>query len=144
LSGIAEDYSSRNLQRLDDDEVRRVVAAAYEIDSAFGLYVEVHAQTGARSSQIARLTVADLLNNPWRLNMPVSRKGKGRKPSKRAVPITESLALEARQQPAVRGAAVAACRWKALAVVAGRRSRRPVPHGGRTRWRGRDDLCLAA
>jgi integrase len=94
LSGIAEDYSSRNLQRLDDDQVRAVVAAAYDVDRAFGAYIEVAAQTGARLSQIARLEVADLLFDPPRLNMPCSHKGRSRKPSKRAVPITAALAVK--------------------------------------------------
>jgi integrase len=92
LSGIAENYASRNLQRLDDDQVRAVVAAAYEVDHSFGAYIETAAITGARLSQIARLVVADLLFDPPRLNMPCSHKGRGRKPSKRAVPITAALA----------------------------------------------------
>jgi integrase len=92
LSGIAENYTSRNVQRLDDAQVQAIVAAAYEIDPSFGLYVEVHAQTGARSSQIARLTVGDLLRNPARLHMPSSRKGKNRKASQHVVAITDSLA----------------------------------------------------
>jgi hypothetical protein len=94
LSGVAEDYTSRNVQRLDDAKVRAVVAAAYGIDPAFGLYVEVAAQAGARLSQIARLQVCDLLADPPRLNMPSSRKGRSRKPSKRAVPITPALAAK--------------------------------------------------
>jgi hypothetical protein len=94
LSGIAEGYTSRNEQRLDDEQVRAVVAAAYTVDPAFGVYVETHAQTGARSSQISRLCVGDLLRDPWRLNMPTSRKGRNRKAAKRAVPIAESLAVK--------------------------------------------------
>jgi integrase len=98
LSGIAEDYASRNVQRLDDEQVRAVVAAAYAIDLAFGLYVEVHAQTGARTSQISRLTVADLQadNGTPRLMMPCSRKGKNRKAGKRSVSITPALAAKLR------------------------------------------------
>jgi integrase len=94
LSGIAEGFVSRNVQRLDDEQVRDVIAAAYATDSAFGLYVEVAAVTGARLSQIARLTVADLQadNGTPRLMMPTSRKGRGRKPAKRPVPITPALA----------------------------------------------------
>jgi hypothetical protein len=93
LSGIAEDSASRNVQRLSDDEVRAVVAAAYEIDHAFGAYCQIAAETGARFSQISRLVIADLLDgaNP-RLMMPTSRKGKNRKPGKYAVPITPELA----------------------------------------------------
>jgi integrase len=70
------------------------VASAYAVDPPFGLYVEVAAVTGARLSQIARLVVGDLLSDPPRLNMPCSRKGRGRKPSKRAVPITAALAAK--------------------------------------------------
>ena len=96
LSGIVEDFSSRNVQRLDDDQVRALVAAAYEIDRAFGLYTETLALTGARNSQVARLTVADLQadNGTPRLMMPTSRKGRGRKPTKRPVPITPALAAK--------------------------------------------------
>jgi integrase len=94
LSGIAEHYASRNLQRLTDDQVRAVVAAAYDIDRAFGAYIEVAAQTGARLSQIARLTVRDLLFDPPRLNMPSSHKGRSRKSAKRPVPITAALAAK--------------------------------------------------
>jgi integrase len=93
LGGIAEGFVSRNVQRLDDDQVRAIIAAAYAIDHAFGLYVETAAVTGARLSQIAALVVADLQDgaNP-RLMMPTSRKGRGRKPDKRPVPITPELA----------------------------------------------------
>src|SRR5262249_38400847 len=43
LSGIAGGFVSRNVQRLDDGQVRAVIVAAYGIDSAFGLYVETAA-----------------------------------------------------------------------------------------------------
>jgi integrase len=93
LGGVAEDFSSRNVQRLDDDQVRDVIAAAYALDHAFGVYVETAAVTGARLSQIARLTVSDLQGNGTpRLLMPASRKGRNRKPGKRPVPITAALA----------------------------------------------------
>ena len=94
LSGLVENFATRNVQRLDDDQVRALVAAAYEIDQAFGLYIEVLALTGARNSQVARLTVADLQadNGTPRLMLPTSHKGRGRKPSKRPVPITPALA----------------------------------------------------
>jgi hypothetical protein len=95
LGGIAEDFESRNVQRLSDDQVRNVVAAAYEIDRAFGLYVEVAAITDARPSQIARLIVADLQDGTApRLMMPPSRKGDRRRkpPGKTPVPVTSELA----------------------------------------------------
>lgn len=96
LSGLAENFATRNIQRLDDDQVRAVVAAAAAIDAAFGLYLEVAAVTGARLSQIARLTVANLQadNGAPRLLMPTSRKGRSRKPGKRPVPITAELAAK--------------------------------------------------
>ena len=93
LGGLSEGYSSRNTQRLSDDEVRAVIAAAYALDPAFGTYIEVAAITGARLSQIARLMVADLQDGDApRLMMPSSRKGRGRKPGKYAVPITVEVA----------------------------------------------------
>lgn len=96
LSGLAENFATRNIQRLDDEQVHAVISAAYQIDAAFGLYVEVAAVTGARLSQIARLTVADLQadNGAPRLLMPTSRKGRSRKPGKRPVPITVELAAK--------------------------------------------------
>jgi integrase len=96
LSGLAENFESRNPSRLSDAEVQAVVAAAYAIDPAFGRYVEVAAVTGARPSQIARLLVGDLLPNGDgpRLLMPSSRKGRGRKVSRKPIPITASLAAK--------------------------------------------------
>ena len=38
---------------LSDDQRRAVIAAAYDIGDEFGLYIWVHAETGARSGQIA-------------------------------------------------------------------------------------------
>jgi len=76
---------------LTDAQVLRVVAAAYDVGPAFGLYVQAHAETGARSSQLARLTVRDL--ERYRLLVPVSRKGRGeRKADHTPVPLTPGLA----------------------------------------------------
>jgi integrase len=99
LSGIAEGASSRNVQRLDDDQVRALITAAYETDHSFGVYLETAAVTGARLSQIARLVVSDLQadNGMPRLLMPSSKKGgRGRKPGKRPIPITAELASKLR------------------------------------------------
>jgi integrase len=71
LSGIEGAAGTRNASALSDDQVRDVIAAAHAIDAAFGLYIEVAAVTGARLSQITRLTVADLQNGREpRLLMP--------------------------------------------------------------------------
>jgi integrase len=96
LGGISEDFVSRNIQVLDDDQVRTIIATAYTVDPGFGLYVETAAVTGARNSQINRLAVADLQANGSgpRLMMPSSKKGRGRKPSKSPVPITKDLAAK--------------------------------------------------
>ena len=47
VSGVAENFASRNIERLDDDQVRAVIAASYALDRNLGLYVEVAAETGA-------------------------------------------------------------------------------------------------
>jgi integrase len=96
LGGIAEGFASRNVQRLDDDEVRRLIEAAYTIDPAFGLFTETAAVCGSRISQIARLVVSDLQadNGTPRLMMPTSMKGRNRKAGKRPVPITPTLAAK--------------------------------------------------
>jgi integrase len=96
LSGIAENFESRNPSSLSDAEVQDLVRHAYAIDPAFGVYCEVAAVTGARPSQIVRLLGADLLPNGDgpRLMMPSSRKGRGRKISRKPVPITASLAAK--------------------------------------------------
>jgi integrase len=64
---------------LNDVAVRAIVRAAHEHDPALGLFVEVLAITGARPSQIARLTLDDLeVTQHARLQMPRSGKGGGR------------------------------------------------------------------
>ena len=83
---------------LPDADVGRIVTAAYEVERAFGLYVEVPAVTGARPSQAARLTVADLqADRPdARLMVPTSKKGgrraAGKKIAAKPVPIPAGLA----------------------------------------------------
>jgi hypothetical protein len=75
---------------LTDAQVQRVVAAAYDVSAEFGLYVQVHAEVGARSSQLARCVVGDLERN--RLMVPCSRKGRGnRKADRTPVPLTAGL-----------------------------------------------------
>jgi integrase len=80
---------------LPDSDVLRIVQAAYALDRAFGVLVEVLAQTGARISQAARLTCGDLQadGRDPRLLMPTSYKGRGEKERQQVpVPITEGLA----------------------------------------------------
>ena len=78
---------------LPDNTIPAIVAAAYAISPALGLKIEVLATTGCRSSQARRLTVGDVQKN--RLQMPSSKKGKGKKRvERRAIPIPEALALK--------------------------------------------------
>lgn len=96
LGGLTDTYNVRN-GVLPDNDVRALVASSYEISQSFGLYVETHAVTGARSSQIAALTINDLqaTGSAPRLMMPGSAKGRGRKAGQRKpVPITAVLATK--------------------------------------------------
>jgi len=76
---------------LTDRQVQAVVAAAYDISDAFGLYVQTHAEVGSRSSQLARCVVADLHRD--KLMVPASHKGRGGgRGGHVGVPLTPSLA----------------------------------------------------
>jgi integrase len=92
---------------LSEQDVRGIVAAAYEQGSAFGLLVETLAVTGARVSQAARIEVGDLQADRGdpRVLMPSSHKGGGGKQIEhRPVPITSSLAAKLKAQAAGRSA----------------------------------------
>jgi integrase len=94
LRGLPGSNKARRIVLVDAD-VLRIVKAAYEDDRAFGLLVDVLAVTGARLSQAARLTCADLQGDrpDPRLMMPSSFKGRGQKKiTHRPVPITPVLA----------------------------------------------------
>ena len=73
---------------LSDADVRKIVEAAYGIDSDFGALVLMLAGTGARFGQIARITVADLQIEAGRVMVPASMKGRGVKQRRHsAVPL---------------------------------------------------------
>jgi integrase len=94
LKGLRNTKTARRAV-LPDADVLRIVQAAYAHDRAFGILVEVLAQTGARISQAARLTCGDLQADGAdpRLLMPTSYKGRGEKERQQvSVPITTSLA----------------------------------------------------
>jgi integrase len=105
LAALPDAHVARNVI-LDDANVRRIVAAAYEYDRALGLMVEVAAVSGARLSQLSRLEVADLqADGPEpRLFMPLSAKGRARnkRHERRPVPITIGLASVLKQEAAGR------------------------------------------
>jgi len=84
LAALPDAHQARNTV-LNDDEVRALIAAAYDVNAALGLLVEAAAVTGARPSQLARLEIADL-------------QGRGHKRISRApVAITPTLAAKLRQ-----------------------------------------------
>ena len=88
---------------ISDLETRAVVRESYAISPEFGLYVEIAATTGARPSQIARLTCGDV--QPDRMMMPVSRKGAAKRTiAHKPVPLPAKLAQRlrstAKDQPA--------------------------------------------
>jgi len=95
LGGLSDTHNPRN-NVLSDSEILALIAAARAIDASFADYLEVHATTGGRSSQIARLLVADLqADRPDpRLMMPSSGKGRARRGVRVPVPITSGLATK--------------------------------------------------
>ena len=80
---------------LPEHAIREIVAAAHDIGREFGLFVEIAATTGARTSQVLRLTAGDLLDDD-RVMMPSSKKGKRRRIERRALPLSPSLAAKLR------------------------------------------------
>jgi integrase len=102
---------TNGLKKLPDSEVARnvilpnhivaaLVSGSYDEDRQFGLLIDVLAETGARESQICRLTPSDLQDHlaAPRLMMPTSRKGKNRNIEYRPLPISLRLAKALRQQ----------------------------------------------
>jgi len=101
LKALPDSHRARNVV-LTDDQVRKLVALAYERDHGFGMLIEVAAVSGARVSQIGRLEVRDLLPGA-KLAMPSSKKGRGHKRVERCkVPIPASLAVTLKQAAAGR------------------------------------------
>jgi integrase len=98
LANIPGAARARNII-LPEDDVRRVITAAYAEGDDFGLLIEVAAVTGARPSQIRRIEVCDLQDDRGdpRILMPASSKGRGPKTvSHRPVPIPADLAFRLR------------------------------------------------
>jgi hypothetical protein len=96
-----EEAGARNVI-LDKEDCKALRGAAYRDSDEFGLLIDVLDETGARPSQVVRLTAedvqADLIDRQTgrrlpRLMMPPSRKGRGsRKARAIPVPINPSLA----------------------------------------------------
>ena len=98
-SGLKSLPGGKNARRvvLPNSDVLRIVEAAYQEDRAFGVLVEVLAQTGARISQVARLNCADLQADRAdpRLLMPTSYKGRAGEKERQHVPVPITAALAA-------------------------------------------------
>ena len=99
LAATEQGYSpvAREAQVLPDADIRRIIAAAWEVDREGGWegdlarLVVVLAATGARFSQVTRMTVGDVQSAQMRLMVPTSRKGKGQKAAKIGVPVGEDV-----------------------------------------------------
>ena len=74
---------ARENQILEDSQVREIIRLAQEQDEDgdFALLVILLAATGARFSQLRRMTVGDVQLDQSRLLVPTSFKGKGRSPA---------------------------------------------------------------
>lgn len=74
---------ARENQILEDSQVREIIRTAVEQDEDgdFALLVILLAATGARFSQLKRMTVADVQLEHSRILIPTSFKGKGRSPA---------------------------------------------------------------
>ncbi|MCJ2090357.1 tyrosine-type recombinase/integrase [Methylobacterium sp. E-005] len=99
---------AREAQILPNADLQRIVAATAEVDAAGEWDGDLHrlvivlAATGARFSQIQRMTVGDVQAPQNRLMVPVSRKGRGSKHSSHvAVRVTPDV-IEA-LRPALAG-----------------------------------------
>jgi integrase len=99
LKAIGGEAEPRNVI-LDDADRRTLRGAAYRDSDEFGLLIDVLDETGARPSQVARLTGEDVQGDfvvrrtgkrQPRLMMPTDKKGRAqRKPRSIPVPITPS------------------------------------------------------
>lgn len=120
---------------LPDADVRRLVIAAFDTDADFGNLVMVLAATGARFSQAARLTIADVLDGcMW---VPASRKGgpRSNKPAKTKVQVGSDVvdALRVVTQGQT-GPTLLLRHWRKQ-QVAGNKARGLAP-----RWENRDRI----
>jgi integrase len=100
LSKISSGGNSRNVV-ISDQEIRRVVAEAAKESPEFGLFVELAAVTGARVSQLARITVGGLRDS--RVEIPSSFKGRRNSKKKSHEPVPIPMSLAARLREAARG-----------------------------------------
>jgi integrase len=108
LARLPDAEVARNVV-LPDATIRTVIGAAYDVGRDFGLFVEVAAVTGGRTSQLFALQVQDLLEDAAgpRLMMPSSRKGRRRSIERKPLPIPATLAMALRRAAAGRSGGAA-------------------------------------
>lgn len=84
---------ARDNQILEDKQVREIIRLAREMDEDgdFALVVILLAATGARFSQLRRMTVGDVQLDRSRLLVPTSFKGKGRSPELIKIPVGDDV-----------------------------------------------------
>ena len=87
---MLEDATVARNALLPKSQVYAVVAKAYAVSPEFGLFVQMHTETGGRPSQLRKLTVSDFKGD--RVMMPPHNKGKGRKRNPTSVPVQGTLA----------------------------------------------------
>jgi integrase len=100
LKKLPDSEVARNVI-LPDQTVAALVGGSYDEDEYFGLLIDVLAETGARESQVFKLTPDDLQDHlaAPRLMMPTSKKGnKNRTVEYRPLPISPRLSKLLRQQ----------------------------------------------
>jgi integrase len=106
---------ARENQILEDEDVRRIVEAAeaHDEDGDIGRMVMLLAATGARFSQLQRLTVGDVQADRQRLFIPLSRKGRGK--SEGHYPLRVGQDVIDSLRPALRARSSSEpllCRWR--------------------------------
>lgn len=126
--------SARGIQVLPDADIRRIISAAAEVDREgswegdLERLILVLAATGARFSQVARLTVADVQSDRFRIMVPPSAKGGGGvKATRIGVRVGDDVLATLR--PAIVGRPgteplLERWRWKQVAVAQWEKERR--------------------
>jgi integrase len=117
---------ARDNQILSDETVRDIIdaAACFDEDGDVGRMILMLAATGARFSQLQRLTVGDVQADRLRVFVPVSRKGQGKSEDHYVVQVGRDaidalrpvMAGRAKDEPLL-------CHWR-LVQVKGREWRR--------------------
>jgi len=102
LKGEADATEAREPKPLDTPAITALIEAATQVDQDFGRLVLVLAATGARFSQVARITVADVQTAAGRIMVPASAKGRATKVRKPTA-VRVGADVLARLRPALDG-----------------------------------------